>query len=233
MTRRQSGRILGVALSALFASQATAQTRAKSPPRIDLSVSSGIAVGDDLGTADADLRSRSGSALRLFGTSSELSSAVPIEVRLGFTLTPRYTLEIRGGYARPELRTSITDDFEGAPALTVTERVDEYTIDGLLLIALRQRPRGVVPFLSAGAGFGWNVHEGLTLAEHGFSYRGGGGVKKRAGDGQPGESVRDRGWVRGVGVRADGGVAVFTGGLSLAEAASVRVVATGGVYLLF
>ena len=226
MTRRQSGRILGVALSALFASQATAQTRAKSPPRIDLSVSSGIAVGDDLGTADADLRSRSGSALRLFGTSSELSSAVPIEVRLGFTLTPRYTLEIRGGYARPELRTSITDDFEGAPALTVTERVDEYTIDGLLLIALRQRPRGVVPFLSAGAGFGWNVHEGLTLAEHGFSYRGGGGVKVPL-------SVGDRGWVRGVGVRADGGVAVFTGGLSLAEAASVRVVATGGVYLLF
>ena len=226
MTRRQSGRILGVALSALFASQATAQTRAKSPPRIDLSVSSGIAVGDDLGTADADLRSRSGSALRLFGTSSELSSAVPIEVRLGFTLTPRYTLEIRGGYARPELRTSITDDFEGAPALTVTERVDEYTIDGLLLIALRQRPRGVVPFLSAGAGFGWNVHEGLTLAEHGFSYRGGGGVKVPL-------SVRDRGWVRGVGVRADGGVAVFSGGRSLAEAASVRGVATGGVYLLF
>jgi hypothetical protein len=207
---------------------ASAQTRLPSSPRIELAVSSGIVTGTDLDDANADLRNRSGDPLRLFTTSSEVSSSIPIEVRLGYGLTRRSSIEIRGGFARPELRTAISGDLEDAPGLTVVERVDQYTLDGSFVFTLREpRPGALIPFVSAGAGYGWLVHEGLTLLEHGLSYRGGAGLKV------PLTAVRQKGWVRGVGIRADSALVVSTGGLSLGSDPSWNIAATGGVYFLF
>ena len=115
-----------------FASVAGAQTkpatapgpRRPSVPRIDLSVGSGFIGGSGLGDANADLRGRSGAPLQLFATTSRLGASLPLEVRLGYRISPRYTLEMRGAWSRPEIQTSIAGDSEGAPALTVAERVD-------------------------------------------------------------------------------------------------------------
>ena len=85
---------------------------------------------------------------------------------------------MRGAWARPELQTTVTGDVEGAPAITVAEHVDLYSIDVGLFVAFRTTgPRTLVPFVSGGVGYVGAVHEGLTLLENGVVYRGGGGLK--------------------------------------------------------
>jgi hypothetical protein len=142
-----------VALVASFAVSAEAQTkpaqrpgpRGPSVPRWDLSVGSGFFGGSGLGSANADLRGRSDEPFELFATTSRIGASFPLEVRLGYRLSPRFALEMRGSWSRPELQTSIADDVEGVPALTVAENVDVYMLDlGLVMTFNRARqPRAL------------------------------------------------------------------------------------------
>lgn len=194
---------------------------------MEVSVGAGFLGASRLGTADADLRGRSNQPFQLFDTSSRISVSVPLEVRLAFLLGPRYVFEIRGAWSRPELETSVTGDVEGAPALTLVERVDQYSLDFALLVNLRPvRPRRLVPFVTGGAGYAGAVHEGLTLLENGISFRGGGGFKYPLVTGR-------RGLVKGLGIRADAALIVITGGLA-GDGDSTRQAATSGsLYLGF
>src|SRR5215211_5866232 len=120
----------------------TPAPRGLSVPRIDLAIGTGFISGSGLGDANAALRGRSGAPLQLFATSSRLGGSLPLEVRLGYRIRPRYTLEMRGAWSRPEIQTSITGDVEGAPALTIAEKVDLYSLDlGLLVMLNRSQPR--------------------------------------------------------------------------------------------
>jgi hypothetical protein len=223
-----------VAVSALAVST-QAQTRrppaspARGPsaPHLDLSVGSGLFTGSDLGSADADLRGSTGGPFQLFATKSRIAASVPLEARVGFRLSPRYVLEVRGAWARPELRASIAADVEGAPALTVVEKVDLYSLDlGVLVMFSRSRARAVTPFISAGGGYVAAVHEGLTLLEGGYSYRGGGGVKYPL-------AVRSAGRIKGVGIRADGAVVVLNSGLVSGSGPTPQIAASAALYLMF
>lgn len=218
----------------VFAIPAGAQTRSPAPvprgpsvPRIDLSVGGGFIASSGLGDADADLRGRSGAPLQLFATSSRLGSSYPLEVRLGYRLTPRYTLEMRGAWSRPELQTSVTGDFESAPAVTVAEKVDLYALDlGLLVLFNRPGPRAMTPFLSGGVGYAGAVHEGLTLLENGVIYRGGGGIKYPL-------AVRTRARFKTIGVRVDGALIFMSGGLASGFGTTYQAAGTGALYLTF
>lgn len=220
------------AVSALAVSTEAQTRRPSSParpsaPHLDLSVGSGLFSGSDLGGADADLRGSTGGPFQLFATTSRIAASVPLEARVGFRLSQRYVLEVRGAWARPELRTSIAADVEGAPALTVVEKVDLYSLDlGVLVMFSRARPRAVAPFISAGGGYVAAVHEGLTLLEGGFSYRGGGGVKYPL-------AVRSAGRIKGVGIRADGAVVVLNSGLVSGSGPTPQVAASAALYLTF
>ena len=222
------------ALFAIFAVPAAAQTRPPAPaqrgpsiPRIDLSVGTGFIGGSGLGDANADLRGRSSAPLQLFASSSRLGSSYPLEVRLGYRLTPRYTLEMRGSWSRPELQTSITGDFESAPAATVAEQVDLYTLDlGLLVTFNRPGARAMMPFLSGGVGYAGAVHEGLTLLENGVIYRGGGGIKYPM-------AVRNRARFKTIGVRVDGALIFMSGGLADGFGTTYQAAGTGALYLTF
>ena len=227
-----------VAVFALFASFAvsagaqtnptsTPSTRKPSVPRLDISIGTGFFGGSGLDSADADLRGRSGEPFQLFTTTSRIGSSVPLEVRLGWRLNPRYTIEIRGAWSRPELRTSIAGDIEGASALTVAERVDLYSLDfNVVRLFPRSRPRALTPFVSAGAGYVGAVHEGLTLLENGFSYRGGGGIKYPF-------ALRSQGRVNEIGVRADGALGMLNGGLVTGNGPTPQIAASGALYLTF
>lgn len=225
--------VLGICLILVAAASATAQTTARttprpsSGPRFDLSVGAGFLGGSDFGDADADLRGRSGQPLELFSTTSRLGASVPLEVRVGFPLGSRYALELRGIWARPEIETTIGGDFEGAPGVTVAERINLYAIDAGLLVAFAQaRPRTLVPFLSGGAGVAGAVHEGLTLLETGAIYRGGGGLKYPL-------AMRTSGRVNAIGIRADAAFVVMTGGVATGSGATRQVTASGSFYLTF
>ena len=204
-----------------------AAPRAPSSPRFDLSIGAGFLAGSGLGDGDADLRGRSGQPFELFGTSTRVAASVPIEGRLTFLLGPRYALEFRGAWARPELRTEITGDIEGAPAQTVAEQVSLYVIDGGLLLVLRPaRPGVVAPFISGGVGYVAAVHEELTLLENGLVYRVGGGLKFPM-------AARTQGRLKGYGVRTDAGLAVMTGGVTTGAGAARQLSASGSFYLVF
>ena len=218
-----------------FASVAGAQTtrpsaqapRGPSVPRIDLSIGTGFISGSGLGDANADLRGRSGAPFQLFATSSRLGGSPPLEVRLGYRIGPRYALEMRGAWSRPEIQTSIAGDVEGAPALTVADKVDLYSLDlGILVMFNRPQPRAVTPFISAGAGYVGAVHEGLTLLESGFTYRGGGGIKYPL-------ALRNRARIKGIGVRADGTLLFMSGGLASGFGTTHQVAGSGSLYLTF
>jgi hypothetical protein len=225
---------LGLCLSlVVMAASATAQTKSPTPPRapagprVDLSVGAGFLGGSGLGDADADLRGRGGQALELFSTTSRLGASVPLEVRVGFPFGSRYAIELRGIWARPEIQTTIGGDFEGAPGVTVAERINLYGIEAGLLVAFAQsRPRTLVPFLSGGAGVAGAVHEGLTLLETGVSYRGGGGLKYPL-------AMRTRGRLKTIGIRTDAALVVMTGGVATGSGATRQVTASGSFYLTF
>jgi hypothetical protein len=203
------------------------QPRRPSGPRMDLSVGAGFLGGSALGDADADVRGSGGQPYQLFATSSRIGRSIPLEVRLDFLLGPRYVLEMRGAWSRPELQTSISGDIEGAPPLTVVELVDQYSLDlGLLVNLTRSRPRAVVPFISAGAGYVAAVHEGLTLLESGIGYRGGGGIKYPL-------AMRTTGRIKGVGIRADAALIFTTSGLATGSGATHQVATSGSFYLTF
>ena len=218
-----------------FAVPAGAQTRrppapaprGPSVPHIDLSIGAGFISGSGLGDANADLRGRSAAPLQLFSTSSRLGGSPPLEVRLGYRISSRYTLEMRGAWSRPEIQTSIAGDAEGAPALTVAEKVDLYSLDlGILVMLNRQQSRALTPFISAGAGYTGAVHEGLTLLENGFTYRGGGGIKYPL-------ALRNRARIKAIGVRADGALIFMSGGLASGFGTTHQVAGSGSLYLTF
>lgn len=218
---------LFVAFLSTAAAQAPAAPRPPRSPRVELSVGAGFLGGSSLGTADADLRGRSNQPFQLFDTSSRIGGSVPLEVRLDFLLGPRYVFEIRGAWSRPELETSVTGDVEGAPPVSLVERVDQYSLDLGLLVNLRQaRSRSVVPFVSAGAGYVGAVHEGLALLESGISFRGGGGLKYPL-------VMQRRGRIKGAGIRADAALIVMTSGLAAESGATRQLAATGSVYFSF
>ena len=211
-----------------FVLTATAQPRAAPrAPRMELSVGAGFLGASSLGTADADLRGRNNQSFQLFDSSSRIGVSVPVEVRLDFLLGPRYVFEIRGAWSRPELETSVSGDVEGAPGLTLVERVDQYSLDLGLLVNLGQaRSRTLVPFVSGGAGYAGAVHEGLTLLENGISFRGGGGFKYPL-------VMQRRGRIKGMGIRADAAVIVMTGGLAGESDTARQVTTSGSLYLTF
>ena len=215
-----------------FVFTAAAQTkpasasRAPSAPRLDISIGAGFLAGSSLGDADADLRSR-GQPFELFTTSTRIAPSVPLEGRLTFLLGPRYAFEVRGAWARPELRTEISGDVEGAPAEIAAERVNLYSLDVGLVVALRPaRPRVLSPFISGGAGYVGAVHEGLTLLESGVLYRGGAGFRFPLAAGS-------RGRLKAYGLRGDAGLVVMTGGVAAGTGATFQASAVGSLYLTF
>jgi len=206
---------------------ATQPRRPSGPPRMELSAGAGFLTGNGLGTAAATLRGRNTQPYLLFATTSRVGASIPLEVRLDYLFGPRYVLEMRGGWARPELQTSITGDVEGAPPVTLAERVDLYSLDlGLLVNLGRPRPRAITPFITGGAGYVGAVHEGLSLLESGITYRGGGGIKYPL-------TMGNRGRIKGAGIRADAAFNVTTGGVATGSGAARQLSATSSLYLTF
>jgi hypothetical protein len=217
-----------MALSAVSAAALQAQTSSQPPLRRVEAAAAGTWLGGGaLAGADANLRTRDGTDYRLFGTDSRFEGTPAIEARVAYALTRRYTVESRFGFSRPELRSSISDDVEGAPAITVAETLDQYVVEGALLVMLdRLRFASLVPFGSGGAGYLRQLHEGQTLVEEGIVYHVGGGVRRQL-------FGRSSGFLKGAGFRGDGRVYVVTGGVEFDEGARTQVALSAGVFVNF
>lgn len=179
--------------------------------RVEVEAGWGVLSGAALGSADANLVAnvQARQDYRLFGTESRFALAPAWHVRGAYALSRRFGVEGGVVVSHPELRSSLSNDVEGAPALTIVERVDQYFFEGSLVVMLDGLRVGsrTVPYAVAGAGYLRQLHEGRTVVEEGRVYHVGGGVKHWL-------LARGQGRIRGAGVRVDARLYLLASGIS-------------------
>ena len=213
-----------------LAGPASAQGVDPAVRRLDVSAGGGWLGGAQLGTADADLRANTSPAepLRLFSTATRMAGAPSIHADVGFAFTRRWGIE--GGVLmnRPELRTSVSADAEGAPAITVAERIDQYVVEGRVVVMLEEMRLGqrTIPFATAGAGYLRQLHAGRTVIEEGHVYHAGGGVKHWL-------FTRAQGVLKAAGVRIDARLYVFVAGVGFDDGPRPHGAVSGSAFVTF
>jgi hypothetical protein len=207
-----------VTLLAVLPASANAQIRR----RVEVGVGAGFAGGLALGERDAALVSNNtaGSPFRLFSSDTRIDGAPRLEVRLGYRLSSRLTIEGALTVARPRLTSSLTNDVENAVAVDASSTLTEYIVDGGASWRLSTNTRRRwTPFVSGGAGVARHVHEGQTLIESGVDAYAGGGLSYAFG--------------RRTGLRVDGRMHVLNGGIAVGQGASPRGVLSGSFFVAF
>ena len=196
-----------------WASPAFAQTADPATFRLEAGIGLQWDGRQPLGSRTATETTAAGSTRALFDTSSELAGAAGLSGRIGVRLTHSLVAEAETSYLKPQLRIAISGDAEGAPAVTATETVQQFTIGGGVLWYVPGRvwsPR-FAPFAMAGAGYLRQLHEPATLVEAGRYYQFGAGVSALLISGThvhtTGAGVRAdvRALIRSRGVAFDGG----------------------------
>jgi hypothetical protein len=197
----------------LVAGVARAQTVSAAPQRHRVELTAGIAWfgGVALGAGSADLTRNQTppSPYPIFKTDSSIASAIGFDGRIAFALTPRVAIEGGFSYAAPNLETRVSGDVESAPAVTATERLSQYGVDGSVVVHLTRWHLGAhaVPFVYGGAGYLRQAHERDILVATGHAFHAGGGVKY--------VFRRSQGFLKNLGVRGDARVSFRSGGVEL------------------
>jgi hypothetical protein len=218
---------LGVALC-LLASTAQAQERPRA--RIEVDAGGALLGGAPLGSGDANLLANNPTrqSFRLFSTETDVGRAPALHVRAARALSRRFGVEGGVVIAHPEVRTSVGNDAESAPPLTVVERIDQYFFEASLVVMFEEWRvgAGTVPFAVAGGGYLRQLHEGLTVIEQGHLYHAGGGVKHWF-------VARTTGVIRTAGLRADARMYFLARGLSFDEGPRPHAAISGSVFVGF
>jgi hypothetical protein len=220
--------VFAALLLALAPARSLAQSPGPPPHRIELAAGIGFLGGVALGDANADLRSgASNDPYRLFTTSSQFRDARVVDLRAAFDISRRFGVEAHVLFGQPELHTEISSDAESAPALTAVERVDHYLVDGGIIFRLDEfNVKGFQPFITAGAGYLRQLHEGRTVIETGRLFYAGAGARYWI-------FTRARGIPRAGGLRADVRLNVLSGGVEIEDRARRQPSISGSFFLLF
>lgn len=196
--------------------------RPQGPPRFEISAGGMLAGGHDFGQTSADIvrNQVGGGGYQMFKAETRMDSASALESRLGWKLTPRFTVEGGVFLSRPQLVARLSGDVEGAPDLTAVEDLSLYIFEGAINIALGDPRRGrITPFARLGVGYVRQLHEDNLLVETGQAYHAGGGVTTWFGQG------------RRAGLRLDARIYFLQGGVDLGT--SSRNMAAGGGAFVF
>jgi hypothetical protein len=224
-----TGLRLAIVAAVMVLIPAVAAAQSSSPlRRIELAGGVGVISGAALGSQPADLRAATaGEPYRLFSSSTRMSTAPIFDLRLGVPVAGRYGVEGHAAYGHPEIRTSLSSDAEHAPDLTAVERLDQYVIDGGLVVSLDEWTiAGLHPFATVGGGYLRQLHEGLVVIEEGGVFFVGGGVKHTI-------HTRPRGLIRGVGARADVRLNLLSGGVHIDDNVRRHVSVSGSLFVIF
>jgi hypothetical protein len=189
-----------------------------SGPRFEVAVGASWLGGYDLGSREARLTGNgvpAGASVVLLRTTTDVGQAPSFDARLGVGVNRWLRVEAGFGYARPELRTSVSADMEQAAGLVATDTVKQYVIEGaaMALIGRLAFAGGrAAPFVTGGAGYLRQLAESDQVVETGAIYHAGGGIRWLA-------HARRTGSIRGYGMRGDVRLNVRTGGVDVAEQA--------------
>jgi hypothetical protein len=138
--------------------------------------------GYDIGVSTAELRGNGAGAtppaFALLTADSHLTSAIAPEIRVGFSLSRRWTIEGGGQWAQPHIGIGIAGDAEAPVQELPGEQLQQYVFDGGINWQLPIGMGGrLAPFVGGGAGYLRQLHEDRTFAETGQLYYGGGGAR--------------------------------------------------------
>jgi hypothetical protein len=198
-------------------------------PRFDVSLGAGLVTGEELGAVDANLRANATTLqdYRLFSTSSRLQPAPAIDVRVAGTVSGPLAIEGQVQFGRPELRTTISNDVEGAADAVLVNQVTRVLLTGGVRLRLGASGAGtrLQPHVSAGGGLLRQALEGGGTTEQARVVYAGGGLRYALG-------AMPRGVARR-GLRADVQWMAVDGGLGLDGAGSSLLAVTGGVFFAF
>ena len=221
-----------VAAAVVLAGSEEAQGQAVSrglfrPGAIELDIGGVWQAQVPLGSISAPLTGNQGPpTVDLFRTSTDIEAHPGVEARLAVNLTRVIAVEGAFRYARPQLRTTISDDFEDAPDTVAEGRFDQYAIEVTGLVHLTGLRFGsAIPFLFGGGGYLRELHEGREIVETGQTFQGGGGIKVLF-------SRSPRGLVRSVGIRVDARIHARRGGIELDQEEPLRTYPAAGAALV-
>jgi hypothetical protein len=197
------------------------------PGRVEVSVGWARTGAISFASPDALEEDRAGNPYILFTADSELRRAAGYGARIALRLGGRLHAETGISYSKPELVVRVGSDVEDAEAISITETISQLHVEAAILAELTPaRPgRRTVPFVTAGAGYLRELHEGQTLVVDGRSYFLGAGVKRFL-------TIRP-GWLKAVGVRADGRIAIRSKGVAFDERVSLAPAFGGSLFVRF
>ena len=220
-----------VIVAVLAAAPALAQTpEVTRIGRVEVDAGGGWLGGAQLGSVDANLRAATPTptSFRLFSADSRFAAAPTVHVKAGYSLSRRFVVEGGLTLSHPELRASVSNDAEAAPPITIAERIDQYGVDAGLVVMIRELAIGgrTLPFVTGGAGYLRQLHEGQTVVEEGHFFHAGGGVKHWL-------LAREQGLVNGAGVRVDARLYLMSGGIAFEDRPRPHGAISGSVFLAF
>ena len=203
-------RLIAVTLVATggWVSTAAAQPASAIPGRLELGAGLQWTGAQPLGSRDANLTTGTGSTLRLFGSTSDLRPVAGFEDRVGVKLSRAIEAEVLASYATPQLRTRVSNDTENSSGATVSESVQQYNVGaGVTWYPPTKSSVRARPFVTAGASYLRQLHEGAALVATGQTYYVGGGAKVLL-------ALRPRKGLKVVGIRLDARAVVRTKGIT-------------------
>ena len=215
-------------LSLTAAAEAQVYLGSDAPRRGSFEAAGGgmFAPGFDLGSVTAELtRSTPTEKFDLFTSDTEVSGFPGAFVRLGYYLADSVSVEGGFRYARPIISVRLSGDAESAPDLTADETASHYVFEGSARWHLRNlsfASGSAIPYLSGGAGYLRELHEGNQLVETGQEYHALAGINFWLGSG-----------THRFGLRFEGGLSARKKGFDPDESLRMQPIVFGGVAYLF
>jgi hypothetical protein len=202
--------------------------RSPAPRRGSIEVGGGVTFlpGFDMGGRTADLTTSAPTTrFDLFTTQSTVGDFMGVHGRVGYYFSGSISVEASVRFARPELSVDLSGDAESAADVTATEIASHYVFGGSLLFDLRGASfaggRGV-PFVSGGAGYLRELHDGNLLVETGTEYHATAGLKYWFGTGD-----------NRFGLRVEGGVSAREKGFDDEDGRRVQPTVAAGLSYVF
>jgi hypothetical protein len=195
-----------------------------------LELSGGVvwSAGTDLGSVSADETRNTGTGTGpfvLFNTDSKIDAAIGLQGKFGVYVARAVSVEGGVLVTRPDFAVKLSGDAESAPDLTATETLTRYVIDGSVLFHATGAAFGAgrgVPFVLVGGGYLRDAHEKNEVIETGHEFHVGGGLHYWFGDGN-----------HRLGVRADVGVSIRSGGADAKDTSRTVPTVAGSIAYLF
>lgn len=191
--------LLALALAA-FARPASAQ--------VSFDVGAVLLGGASAGSSAVNYTAPDGSQVPLFSFDKSIGPAIGVTSHLSLHISSRVALEATAQWARPELRTTLSGDSDGADNATATQSIDRFVLGGGASVALKPFGRWH-PF--ARGSFAWlrELSDDRSLYQDGWNAQAGGGANF--------EWTEKRGRFRPYGIRTDVWLDIRHGGISFSD----------------